>query len=103
MNVLSQFIYTALRPQGVTSSEALADPYDKKITLSGDFVNISILAGLIDDPHFVTRDRMGRDLAFLCRVYNNGWSTAPDPGMPRTWTRRRRMDSCSRLKSLATL
>lgn len=77
MNVLSQFIYTALRPQGVTSSEALADPYNKNITLGRDFVNISILAGLIDDPHFVTRDRMGRDLAFLCRVYNNGWSTAP--------------------------
>jgi cyanophycinase len=24
------------------------------------------------DPHFVTRDRMGRDLAFLCRVAANG-------------------------------
>jgi len=32
---------------------------------------------MIDDPHFVTRDRMGRDLAFLCRVYSNGWSPAP--------------------------
>jgi cyanophycinase-like exopeptidase len=77
MNVLSQFIYTALRPQGVTSSEALANPYNKNITLGRDFVNISILSGLMDDPHFVTRDRMGRDLAFLCRIYNNGWSTQP--------------------------
>ena len=25
----------------------------------------------------MTRDRTGRDLAFLCQIYNNGWSTAP--------------------------
>jgi cyanophycinase-like exopeptidase len=77
MNVLSQFVYSALLPQGVTSSQALANPYTKYITLAENFVNISILQGLIDDPHFVTRDRMGRDLAFLCRVYNNGWSSLP--------------------------
>lgn len=77
MNVLSQFVYTALRSQGATSSQSLADPYNRYITLGENFVNISILQGLIDDPHFVTRDRMGRDLAFLCQIYNNGWSGAP--------------------------
>ncbi len=77
MNVLSQFVYTSLTSQGVTSSQALANPYTKYITLGENFVNISILQGLIDDPHFVTRDRMGRDLAFLCRIYNNGWSSLP--------------------------
>ncbi|MGE5054737.1 MAG: cyanophycinase [Acidobacteriota bacterium] len=77
MNVLSQFVYTALASQGVTSTQALANPYNKYITLGENFVNISILQGLIDDPHFVTRDRMGRDLAFLCRIYNNGWSGLP--------------------------
>lgn len=77
MNVLSQFVYTALASQGVTSTQALANPYNKYITLGENFVNISILQGLIDDPHFVTRDRMGRDLAFLCRIYNNGWSSLP--------------------------
>lgn len=77
MNVLSQFVYTALANQGVESSQALADPYNHRITLGRDFVTISLLQGLIGDPHFVTRDRMGRDLAFLCRVYNNGWSGAP--------------------------
>ena len=63
--------------QGATSSESLADPFNRYITLARDFVNISVLQGMIDDPHFVTRDRMGRDLAFLCRVYSNGWSAAP--------------------------
>ena len=77
MNVLSQFIYSALGAQGVTSSEALANPFNKYITLAENFLSISPLQGLIDDPHFVTRDRMGRDLAFLCRIYLNGWSSAP--------------------------
>jgi len=77
MNVLSQFLYSALGSQGVTSSQALANPFNRYITLDENFVNISSLQGLIDDPHFVTRDRMGRDLAFLCRVYLNGWSSAP--------------------------
>jgi cyanophycinase len=77
MNVLSQFVYTALTSQGATSSQALADPYTKYVTLGRDLVNIGILQGLIDDPHFVTRDRMGRDLAFLCRIYSDGWSATP--------------------------
>jgi cyanophycinase-like exopeptidase len=77
MNVLTEFVYTALASQGVTSSQALADPFTRYITLDRDFVNIANLAGIIGDPHFVTRDRMGRDLAFMCRIYLNGWSFAP--------------------------
>ena len=77
MNVLSEFLYSALASQGVTSSQALADPFNRYITLARDFVNISVLQGMIDDPHFVTRDRMGRDLAFMCRLFTNGWSSAP--------------------------
>jgi cyanophycinase len=77
MNVLSQFIYSALASQGVTSSQALADPFTRYITLDRDFVSIATVAGLIGDPHFVTRDRMGRDLAFLCRIFLNGWSATP--------------------------
>ena len=77
MNVLAEFVYSAQASQSLTSSEALADPFSKYLTLVRDFLNVPILAGIIDDPHFVTRDRMGRDLAFMCRVYTNGWSTAP--------------------------
>ena len=77
MNVLSQFIYSALASQGVTSSQALADPFTRYITLDRDFMSIATVAGLIGDPHFVTRDRMGRDLAFLCRIFLNGWSATP--------------------------
>jgi len=77
MNVLSQFIYVGAGNKTVTSSLALADPYNKYIAFGANFVSIAPLVGWIDDPHFVTRDRMGRDLAFLCRVYNNGWAVAP--------------------------
>src|SRR5499427_2190074 len=77
MNVLTEFVYSALASQGVTSSQALADPFTRYITLDRDFVNIANLVGIIGDPHFVTRDRMGRDLAFMCRVNLNGWSAAP--------------------------
>jgi len=77
MNVLSQFVYSAQASQAITSSEALANPFSKYITLVRDFANVAILQGIIDDPHFVTRDRMGRDLAFLCRIFTNNWSNVP--------------------------
>ena len=77
MNVLTQFVYSALASEGVTSTEALADPFHRYITLDRDFANVSILSGLVGDPHFVTRERMGRDLAFLCRIFLQGWSRAP--------------------------
>jgi cyanophycinase len=77
MNVLTEFVYSALASQGATSSQSLADPFNRYITLDRDFANLQNLQGIIGDPHFVTRDRMGRDLAFLCRIYTNGWSPAP--------------------------
>src|SRR5580765_2559885 len=55
MNVLTQFIYSALASQGVTSSQALANPFTRYITLDRDFANISSLQGVIGDPHFSAR------------------------------------------------
>jgi cyanophycinase len=77
LNVLTQFVYTAQASQGATSSQALADPFNRYMTFGRDFVNLPVLAGVIGDPHFGARDRMGRDIAFLCRVAANGWSNAP--------------------------
>jgi cyanophycinase-like exopeptidase len=43
-----------------------------------DALNESIARGVpIGDTHFVTRDRMGRALAFLCRITNAGWDDKP--------------------------
>jgi cyanophycinase len=77
MNVLTQFIYSALLPQGGTSSQALADPFNKYMTFDRDFVSLGILADVIGDPHFGARDRMGRDLAFLCRLSKTYQVSAP--------------------------
>jgi cyanophycinase len=77
LNVLTQFVYSANAPQGATSTQSLADPFNRYLTFARDFANVASLIGVIGDPHFVTRDRMGRDLAFLCRVAASGWSSAP--------------------------
>ena len=77
LDVLAQFIYSALLNKGVTSSEALADPFNKYITLDRDLVNWSILQGLIGDARVIPRDRMGRTITFLCHIYDNGWSDRP--------------------------
>jgi cyanophycinase-like exopeptidase len=77
MNVLTQFVYSALASKGVTSSQALADPFNRYMSFARDFLSVPGLQATIGDPHFVTRDRMGRDLAFLCRQYAYGWSTTP--------------------------
>ena len=77
MNILSDFVYTAQGTTTVTSTTALANPNSSSITLERGFVDLPALRGLIVDPHFVTRDRMGRDLAFLYRIYNH-WGFVAD-------------------------
>jgi len=75
--VLTQFVYSALGSQGITSADALADPYNRYNTFARDFVYVPNLQGAIGDTHFAARDRMGRTISFLCRLHANGWSAAP--------------------------
>ncbi len=77
LNVLTQFVYTAQGSQGATSSQAVADPFNRYMTFDRDFATLPVMQDIIGDPHFGARDRMGRDIAFLCRVAANGWSAAP--------------------------
>lgn len=74
--VLSQFIYTGA-VGSVTSSQALADPFHRYVTLDRDLFQSSLGVNKLYDSHFVTRDRMGRSLVFLARLVNNGWATQP--------------------------
>lgn len=69
--ILGDFAYDAC-VGGVTSSQALADPYDRRITFTNDFFDWPHLERTITDTHFVTRDRMGRTLAFLARLIQDG-------------------------------
>jgi cyanophycinase len=74
--VLSQFIYTGSLGS-VTSSQALANPFHRYVTLDRDLFQQPLGVDKLYDSHFVTRDRMGRSLAFLARIVNNGWAAQP--------------------------
>ncbi len=69
--VLSQFSFAALN-DGITSKDALADPYSPKVTIEHDFLDLPYLKGVITDTHFVERDRLGRTLVFLARLVQDG-------------------------------
>jgi cyanophycinase-like exopeptidase len=74
--VLGEFSFAALEDT-VTSPQALADPYDRRVTLEREFLSFPGLAGFLTDSHFVERDRLGRSLVFLARLMQDGWSAAP--------------------------
>jgi cyanophycinase len=69
--IQGDFTYDACRGSA-TSSEALADPYHRHVTFTYDFFHWANLQGTITDSHFVTRDRMGRTLAFVARQIQDG-------------------------------
>ncbi|HEU4411362.1 MAG TPA: cyanophycinase [Polyangiaceae bacterium] len=72
--VLGEFAYAAYQGS-VFSSEALANPYDPRVTLERDFVDFPPLRSVITDTHFAARDRMGRLAAFVGRVLEDGWAS----------------------------
>jgi cyanophycinase len=74
--VLSQFIYTGALGS-VTSSQALANPFHRYVTLDRDLFQSTLGGNKLYDSHFVTRDRLGRSLVFLARIVNNGWAGQP--------------------------
>jgi cyanophycinase-like exopeptidase len=54
------------------SSDALANPYHRSVTFTYDFFHWANLQQVITDSHFVTRDRMGRTMAFVARQIQDG-------------------------------
>jgi cyanophycinase len=73
--VMSKFSFTALNGT-ITSAAALANPYDKSLTLGRDFLTLPDMGGLIADPHLDARDRMGRLITFMARIVADGWSSS---------------------------
>jgi len=71
--VQGEFAFSAMQDT-VTSPEALANPYDSKVTLEHGFLAIPALQGVITDSHFSQRERMGRSIAFLSRIVQDGWA-----------------------------
>ncbi|HEV8201562.1 MAG TPA: cyanophycinase [Candidatus Polarisedimenticolia bacterium] len=75
MAIMSQFINSATGKYTLTSTMALANPFDVNLTLDKDFVALSGLQGIITDQHLIERDRIGRTLAFMARLVNDGYTT----------------------------
>jgi cyanophycinase len=80
--VMGEFLFSA-RHDTVYSSEALADPYHACVTLERAFIDspslgapYAYLRNTITDSHFDDRDRLGRVLAFLARLTQDGWTRA---------------------------
>lgn len=71
--VQGQFVFGSMIDT-VTSEEALANPYDPLMTLSRDFIVEPQMKGIITDSHFSPRKRMGRSIAFLSRIVQDGWA-----------------------------
>jgi len=73
MAILGEFINDGCgSSQGVTSSTALANPYDSSLTFTYDIFHWNWMNLTLTDQHFVARDRMGRLLVFLARQIKDG-------------------------------
>ena len=71
--ILGEFVYSAQK-FSATSADALADPYNRDITLERDFLHLPSMAGVITDQHLIERDRLGRTLTFMARIVADGWA-----------------------------
>ncbi|MFI8293468.1 pre-peptidase C-terminal domain-containing protein [Streptomyces sp. NPDC085614] len=73
-HINSPLVYDACNGS-VTSSEALANPYDRYVSFTTGMFQWANYGGVINDSHFVTRDRMGRSMAFVARALKDGLTT----------------------------
>lgn len=65
--ILGEKLYGAMDDGSIKSPEALADPLGPANTIEGDFLELSLLKGVITDSHFKERARLGRLFAFLAK------------------------------------
>ncbi|RNA09548.1 cyanophycinase [Brachionus plicatilis] len=65
--IQGEFVFTA-EVDSIITSEALADPYDAKLTIGRNLLRHTILKNTITDTHYNERGRQGRHIAFMARV-----------------------------------
>lgn len=74
--ILGNYYFSGERGS-ITSSAALADPYDRDIILyKDDFLRAPFMENIITDQHFSQREREGRTAVFLGRIMKD-WGKAP--------------------------
>jgi len=77
MAVLGEFVYSAEGKDSLTSPVALSDPFAPDLTLARGFLTLAGLENVITDQHLQERDRIGRTVALLSRLQQDGWSARP--------------------------
>lgn len=65
--ILGEQLYSAA-VGSIKSHEALADPFGAANTIERDFLDLSLLKGVVTDTHFKERNRLGRLFAFLAKA-----------------------------------
>jgi cyanophycinase-like exopeptidase len=68
MVVNGEWMYDPGANTAATSADAIANPYEPSLILTTDFFRLPLEYNLVPEPHFVTRDRMGRLLTFMARL-----------------------------------
>jgi cyanophycinase len=66
------WLYGCMDSISITSRQAMADPLGKAVTIEGHFLHDPLLAQLLTDSHFDTRNRLGRLFAFLYSAHAHG-------------------------------
>ena len=76
--VMGEFVFSALNG-GVTSEEALSNPFDERVTVEqSTLINHPMLEGIITDQHFSQRNREGRAVVFLARMIDQYYESDSD-------------------------
>jgi cyanophycinase len=71
-HVLGDWVYDPRSNPAVTSTEAIANPYRASMILSDFLVDLPLMYNTVTDTHFYQRDRMGRSMAFMARLRQDG-------------------------------
>ena len=75
--ILGNYYFSGERG-GLTSDDALANPYALNVAIGkDDFLKAPLLQNVITDQHFSQRDRQGRAMVFLGRIITEGWNAMP--------------------------
>ncbi|MHA7102221.1 cyanophycinase [Roseivirga pacifica] len=67
MAVLGEWYFSA-KNGSVTSEEALKNPYDERVQLGNNFLQVPFLQNTITDTHYADRNRQGRHATFMARI-----------------------------------
>jgi beta-aspartyl-peptidase (threonine type) len=66
--MLGEYLYGAMDGGSQISPRALADPLGPENTIETDFLQLSLLKGIVTDTHFSERGRLGRLIAFVAKA-----------------------------------